>query len=115
MTIYDTLTGPVSAELHQRGITLVISANGQTRGDAWCDAVAQHGDRVASIHLTDGRWVDGRPRYYDDRGYYDATVLRVSYPWDDVETGTLIRDVLVKHGLTVEWEGDGAHAIVIKL
>lgn len=115
MTIHDTLTGPVAAALAEHGITVVLSANSRTARTAWSEATEQHGERIAHIHLTDGVWTGGRPRYYSDFGADNATVLRVSYPFGDVKTGALIRDTLAAHGLNVTWDGDGANAIRINL
>ncbi len=115
MTIHATLTGPVAADLAKHGLTLVLSAGGQTRGDAWCDATARHGERVAVIHLTDGSWNFGRPRFDDWGEYVDARALYVDFPRGDVAAGAAIRDTLVAHGFTVDWTGEAQSAVIINL
>lgn len=114
MSIIDALD-KAAADLAQHGIALVRSANGQDSGDAWCDAVEQHGERIALIHIVDGEWLP-RPRqraWRRQQGWFDVTQLKVSYPWEDVETGAVVRAALVAQGLRVEWAGSGRDAIHI--
>ena len=106
----------VGADLAKDDVTLVVPIGSHsTRGDAWCDAVEKHGEQIALIHLKPGFWSGGRPLYRTSDGYVAASVLYVSYPWEDTKIGKRIHDALVTHRLTVEWDGDGTSAIAIHL
>ena len=115
-TVKSRLEQLVAADLADYGVTLVLSADWQTRGDAWCDATDEHGPRVALIHLTDGRWINGRPVYVEYPGdRVPARELHVDYQYGDDATGRLIAETLKSHGFTVEWNGNGGQTVTIKL
>lgn len=113
MTIHATLTGPVAASLAKAGLTLVLSEGGQTRGDAWTDATAKHGPRIAHIHLEDGRWATMRHKPWHE--WVAVTTLYVSYPWGDAEAGSNVYDMLRLHGLNASWDYDTTQAVRIEL
>lgn len=115
MTIHATLTGPVAADLAKAGLTLALTEGIQTRGDAWCDATAKHGERIAHIHLEDGRWATMRHRPWGEGDSVPVTELLVSYPWGDVEAGSHIYDALRGNGLNASWDRDGTKPIRVNL
>lgn len=113
MTIHATLTGPVAASLAKAGLALVLTEGAQTSGDAWCDATAKHGPRIAHIHLEDGHWTT--MRHKPSRDWEPVTTLYVSYPWNDMEAGSNIYDMLRLNGLNANWDYDTTQAIRVQL
>jgi hypothetical protein len=100
------------------GITLVVNTGVVTRGDAWCDAVEKHGERIAHIYIEDGEWRRGEPWQQDlfrDRAWHPLRMLRVSYPWANVKFGAVVARILLACGLNVQWNGSGESAIQIRL
>jgi hypothetical protein len=121
MTIQQTLTGPVAAELANAGIHLVLSGDDRTSGDAWCDATDivranAPGQRLALIHLNEGSWDGGVPRFLEHgKGWVDATLIKVSHPYALPSTARTIVEVLNRHGLNATWDGDPESCVHIHL
>ncbi len=121
MNVHHTLTGAVADQLACDGIHLVVSASPRSSGDVWCDAVDQarsagKGRRTALIHLNNGSWDGGYPRYRDDRGrWHLAEILLVGYGLDDRQGAQTILATLRSNGFNASWSGDLTFSIEIYL
>lgn len=120
-TLHQTLTGPVAADLAAIGIHLVVSGDTRTTCDAWSDATDivranAPGNRLALIHLSDGSWDGGVPRYLEHgKGWFDATLIKVSYPHTVPGIATDIVGVLTRNGFDATWDGDTESGVHINL
>jgi hypothetical protein len=104
--------------LAQAGITLVVNTGIVTRGDAWCDAVEKHGEKIAHLYIEDGAWRHGEPWQQElghQREWHPLRMLKVSYPYKNHKMGFAIARVLKAAGLNVQWSGDATQAIQIHL
>lgn len=106
----------VTDDLAAYGITFVFDTSASTTGDAWVDAAAKHGRRLAFIHEENGSWVEGGVRF---RTWNGDTLVRntiwVSFDHSHPDDAIKIVHVFTEHGFGADWDDDPHTAVEVFL